>query len=383
MKLKIPDYVKKIINTLNKNGFEAFVVGGAVRDAMLGKAPDDWDIATNAMVEQTKKCFEHHFDTGIKHGTITVLMDKKPVEVTTYRIDGEYTDNRHPENVKFTCNIEEDLARRDFTINAMAYNEKKGLVDYYGGAEDLKNRVIRCVGDADTRFNEDALRILRAIRFGTRLGFEIEESTMKSIEKNKNLLNNISAERIQAELVKILEANDDLHLLFESGVAKVIIPEVEYDKILMNVPYDREMKLSALLYYADDARSFFNRLKFDNNTKNNVLKIIKCCREESKNTNYGVKKLLNVYGEDLFCKSLVLQECYGKDVSCLKEIYDSVKYEPYLISHLAVNGNDIMKLGINGADIGIIMNSLLEEVMKKPEYNTKEKLLDIAISEKL
>ena len=178
MKISIPDYVKKVINVLNAHGFEAFVVGGAVRDAMFGQSPDDWDVTTNAVAEQTKNCFDRHFDTGIKHGTITVLMDKKPVEVTTYRIDGEYKDNRRPEEVTFTSDIKEDLKRRDFTINAMAYYDDVGLVDLYGGAEDLKNKIIRCVGDADTRFNEDALRIMRAIRFAARLGFEIDRKSV-------------------------------------------------------------------------------------------------------------------------------------------------------------------------------------------------------------
>ena len=217
LKLNIPEYVKKVVNTLNENGFEAFVVGGAVRDAMLGQNPDDWDVTTNAPAQKTKECFHRHFDTGIKHGTITVLMDKKPVEVTTYRIDGEYKDNRRPESVAFTADIKEDLKRRDFTINSMAYNDQVGLMDLYGGAEDLKNKIIRCVGDADTRFNEDALRIMRAIRFAARLGFDIEEKTFESIKKNRYLLKNISAERIQAELVKMLETSDDLHLLFKSG----------------------------------------------------------------------------------------------------------------------------------------------------------------------
>lgn len=379
MKLNIPDYVKKVMDTLNKNGFEAFVVGGAVRDAMLGQSPDDWDVTTNAMAQQTKECFDRHFDTGIKHGTITVLMDKRPVEVTTYRIDGEYKDNRRPETVNFTGNIKEDLKRRDFTINAIAYNDAVGLVDLYGGEEDLKNKIIRCVGVADTRFNEDALRIMRAIRFAARLGFAIEEETFNSIKKNRYLLKNISAERIQAELVKMLETSDDLHLLFESGVAEVILPEVNFDDISLNVPCDRELKLSALLYNAEDARDFFNRLKFDNNTKHNVLKILECSRESIGNTDYEIKKMLNRYGEELFGKTLVLLECYGKDMSYSKEIFNRVKTEAYSLKHLAVTGNDIMKLGINGREIGRVMDELLDRVMKNPGLNSKDKLQDIAL----
>ena len=380
LKPNIPEYVKKVVNTLNQNGFEAFVVGGAVRDAMLGQNPDDWDVTTNAMAEQTKQCFDRHFDTGIKHGTITVLMDKKPVEVTTYRIDGEYKDNRRPETVAFTADIKEDLKRRDFTINAMAYNEQAGLLDLYGGAEDLKNKIIRCVGDADTRFGEDALRIMRAIRFAARLGFEIEEKTFKSIVKNRFLLKNISVERIQTELVKMLETSDNLQLLFKSGVAEVIMPEVDFKTVRLPAQTDRETKLSALFYNVDDSRDFFNRLKFDNNTKHNVLKIIECTREDIATTDYEVKKLLNKYGETLLEKAMVVSGCYGRDISLQKGILQRVKSEPYSLKHLAVTGNDIMNLGVKGADIGRVMNALLDEVMKKPVLNVKEKLLDIAKS---
>lgn len=383
MKLNMPDYVNKVVNTLNEHGYEAFVVGGAVRDVVLGSVPDDWDVTTNAMAEQVKECFSRHFDTGIKHGTVTVLMDKKPVEVTTYRIDGEYRDNRRPESVNFTSDIKEDLKRRDFTVNAMAYNDESGLVDLYGGAEDLKNKIIRCVGDADTRFNEDALRILRAIRFAARLGFTIEEKTFEAINRNRYLLKNISEERIQAELVKMLMTDDDLHLLFESGVAEVIIPEVNFSDITLDVPIDKELKLSALLYNVADARDFFNHLKFDNNTKHNVLKILECSRGSVGTTDYEIKKMLNRYGECLFGKALVLMGCYGKDVSYSKDIFNRVKTEAYDLKHLAVTGDDIMKLGIAGREIGNVMNKLLDEVMKNSSYNTKEKLLDIAISCKM
>lgn len=380
MEIKIPEYVRKVINTLNENGFEAFVVGGAVRDAMRGEIPDDWDVTTNALAHQTKQCFDRHFDTGIKHGTITVLSEGKAVEVTTYRIDGQYKDNRRPEKVDFTTDVKEDLKRRDFTINAMAYNERCGLVDLYGGAEDLKNKVIRCVGDADTRFNEDALRIMRAIRFASRLGFKIEKNTFEAIKRNKHLLSNISVERIQSEILKTLETEDDLHLLFESGVAEVILPEVNFLDINLNVPCDRELKLGALLYKVTDACDIFNRMKFDNCTKNNVLKIIECSRKNIEKTDYAVKKLLNAYGENIVEKTLILLEAYGTDVAQLKEILYRVKTEPYCIKHLAVTGDDIINLGVKGREIGRVMDTLLDEVTKNPKLNSKEVLLDIALS---
>ncbi len=380
MKLNIPQYVKKVMDTLNKNGYDAYVVGGAVRDALLGQCPDDWDVATNGLTEDVKKCFDRHFDTGIKHGTITVLMGEHTVEVTTYRIDGEYKDNRRPESVDFTQNLREDLKRRDFTINAMAYNDIEGLVDLYGGMEDLKNKIIRCVGDADTRFNEDALRIMRAIRFAVKLGFAIDSETLDSIKANCRLLENISGERIQTELVKMLETRDDLHLLFESDVANVILPKLNFEDVKLNVPCDRELKLSALLYNVEDAGEFFNRLKFDNKTRRNVIGILQCCRENVEETDYGVKTILNKYGEEIFKKSLEIMQCYGKNPKRTREIFNRVKTQPYCTGALAITGNDIIKLGISGKDVGRVMNNILDEVMKNPSLNSKKILLDMALA---
>ena len=193
IKMKLPDNVHKIITTLQNHGYEAYAVGGCVRDSILGRIPGDWDITTSAMPEETKVLFERTFDTGIEHGTITVLLDGEGYEVTTYRIDGEYEDNRHPKEVTFTRNLKEDLLRRDFTINAMAYNEKEGLIDIFGGIEDIQSKTIRCVGDAIARFSEDALRILRGIRFAAQLGFEIDESTRAGMKELAPTLKKISA----------------------------------------------------------------------------------------------------------------------------------------------------------------------------------------------
>ncbi len=379
LKLNIPHYVKDVMDTLNKNGYEAYVVGGAVRDAILGLSPDDWDVTTNALTDDVKRCFDRHFETGVKHGTITVLMDKKTIEVTTYRIDGEYRNNRRPESVSFTSDIKDDLKRRDFTINAMAYNDVEGLMDLYGGVEDLKKQVIRCVGDADTRFNEDALRMLRAIRFAARLDFAIDEQTFCSIKRNCHLLTNISAERIQTELVKMLETGDNLKLLFQSGIADIILPEVDFQYVKLNVPCDKELKISALLYNVNSVKGFFNRLKFDNKTKNNVVKILQCSREFIEETDYGIKKGLNKYGIEIFEKALLIMECYGKNTEYLNDIFNKVKSEPYCIKDLAVTGNDIVKLGINGKDVGRVMDCILDEVMKNPSLNSRKKLLDIAM----
>ena len=202
--MQINKNAEKLIRQLNNQGYEAFIVGGCVRDYLLGLTPHDTDICTNALPEQTKKCFEayHTFDTGIKHGTISVVCGDEVYEITTYRIDGDYSDNRHPDSVSFTRNINEDLQRRDFTVNAMAYNAEYGLVDPYGGKNDLKDKIIRCVGNPDTRFNEDALRILRALRFASVYGFSIEENTSKSIFKNADLLKNIATERVTSEFLR-------------------------------------------------------------------------------------------------------------------------------------------------------------------------------------
>lgn len=229
MKILLPDPVKDIIELLNKNGFEAYIVGGCVRDMAIGRKPEDWDIATSATPIEVKKLFRRTIDTGIIHGTVTVLYDKEHYEVTTYRLDGVYEDNRHPKEVLFTSNLAEDLKRRDFTINAMAYHDREGFIDLFGGIEDLKKGIIRCVGSPEERFDEDALRILRAVRFSAQLGFEIEAHTLDAIRAKAELLNNISAERIREELTKLLISDHPgrLRLLYETGITKVVLPEFD------------------------------------------------------------------------------------------------------------------------------------------------------------
>lgn len=227
--IELPDAVHKIIHILEQHGYEAFAVGGCVRDVMLGRQPEDWDITTSAKPEQIKACFRKTIDTGIAHGTVTVMLDKTGYEVTTYRIDGEYTDNRHPDKVAFTDNLRLDLERRDFTINAMAYNPRTGLVDAFGGMDDLENGVIRCVGDAGMRFDEDALRMLRAVRFAGQLGFAIAEDTLEAIRVRYQNLAHISAERIRVEMDKLLMSPhpDRIRLAYETGMISVFLPEFD------------------------------------------------------------------------------------------------------------------------------------------------------------
>ncbi len=229
MNFIIPDKVNKIIEELRGHGFEAYAVGGCVRDMILGRSPQDWDITTSATPMEVKSIFRRTVDTGIVHGTVTVLLDKDHFEVTTYRLDGEYEDNRHPKEVSFTSSLTEDLKRRDFTINAMAYNESEGVIDLFGGMEDLQKGLIRCVGSAKERFEEDALRILRAVRFSAQLGFTIEEDTLKAVREKAENLKNISAERIRVELTKLLISDhpDRLRDLYDVGITKVILPEFD------------------------------------------------------------------------------------------------------------------------------------------------------------
>lgn len=229
MKIELPKQVKQIINTLQEHGYEAYAVGGCVRDAMLGKQPQDWDITTSALPKQVKSLFRRTVDTGIQHGTVTVLLDKEGFEVTTYRVDGAYEDGRHPTEVSFTASLTEDLRRRDFTINAMAYNETEGLVDLFSGAEDLEQGIIRCVGVAKERFSEDALRILRAFRFSAQLDFSIEEETLSAATELAGTLKKISAERIYAELTKLLLSEHPGRLLtaYECDITEVILPEFD------------------------------------------------------------------------------------------------------------------------------------------------------------
>lgn len=229
MAIQLPGKVKCIIDTLEEAGFEAYAVGGCVRDSMLGRKPEDWDITTSASPWQVKELFPVTVDTGIKHGTVTVLIGHEGFEVTTYRIDGEYEDKRHPKEVLFTSDLLEDLKRRDFTINAMAYNDKKGLVDAFGGARDLEDKKIQCVGDPVERFTEDALRLMRAVRFSAQLGFSIEGRTKEVIPALAGNLADISEERIQTELVKLLVSGhpEELRTLYETGMTKVFLPEFD------------------------------------------------------------------------------------------------------------------------------------------------------------
>ncbi len=437
MTIKLPERVNLIINRLIENGYDAYAVGGCVRDSILGREPDDWDITTSAKPEQVKAVFAKTIDTGIEHGTVTVMIEKEGFEVTTYRIDGEYEDSRHPKNVEFTNDLVEDLKRRDFTINAMAYNDAKGLVDAFDGIKDLNDGIIRCVGCATDRFTEDALRILRAIRFSAQLGFELEEETQAAIIKLAPNLKNISAERIQVELVKLMLSPNPwfIRKAYETGVTKVILPEFDDMMIceqnnphhlytvgehtLKSLEYirkDKVLRLAVLLHdigkpqvktMGEDglehfynhgmagselAKKVFRRLKFDRDTMDKVCHLIKWHDYKVEPDKKAVRRAINKIGEDMFLPLFALKraDVMGQSeylrqekldhFDRIEELYEEIIGENQCVSlkTLAVSGKDLLELGVEpGKMVGEILNSLLDKVIDEPDLNSKDILLDL------
>ncbi|WP_029231341.1 CCA tRNA nucleotidyltransferase [Butyrivibrio sp. VCB2006] len=436
MKINLPENAKTILDTIHEAGFEAYVVGGCVRDAVLGRVPGDWDITTNAVPEDIKKLFKRTIDTGIEHGTVTVMMGKEGYEVTTYRIDGKYEDNRHPSEVTFTKNLTEDMKRRDFTINAMAYNEEEGLIDRFGGLEDIELGLIRCVGNPYERFSEDALRIMRAIRFSAQLGYEIEEQTIEAIKELSPTLEKISAERIQVELVKLLlsEHPDKLRQAYEMGITKVILPEfdacmeTEQNNIhhafsvgehiiqtLLNIRPDRVLRLTMLMhdmgkpvtmtvdeegvshFYGHDlkgaemAKDIFRRLKFDRDTMDKVCNLIKYHDWRFPADAKNVRRAMNKVGVDAFPDFIevryadtMAQSDYQREekiaqIEEISAIYEEIKSrkECVTLKDLAVNGSDLIGKGVTpGKKIGDVLGRMLSDVIDNPEHNSKEYLLE-------
>jgi tRNA nucleotidyltransferase (CCA-adding enzyme) len=436
--IKIPDEVQYIIDTLENNGSEAYAVGGCVRDSLLGKEPEDWDICTPALPEHTMKYFaEHHvIETGLKHGTITLMLNRKPFEITTYRIDGDYTDNRHPDKVEFANDLIEDLSRRDFTINAMAYNPKRGVVDLFGGAKDLSSGIIKCVGDADRRFQEDALRIMRALRFASVLGFSIDDDTSKAMIGNKKLLNNIAAERIAGELNKLIIGNGARDVLLEHiAVITEIIPEMSpaigfeqnnpyhcYDVLnhilfsVENAPKDVRIRLAMLFhdiakpecytetdgtghFYkhpaagSDMAGKILLRLRYDKETIKTVTQLILHHDTGVKPHGKHIKRWLNKIGEERLRQLLEVKRADAmaqsagsrqKKIDELDEVLilmDEIveQRQCFSLKDLAVNGSDLITLGIpGGVKIGAILNQLMDMVIEEQIENDKMKLLETA-----
>lgn len=438
MKIKLPEHVNQIIHRLQKEGFDAYAVGGCVRDTLLGKEPKDWDITTSATPDVVKKLFIHTIDTGIEHGTITVMLEHVGYEVTTYRIDGEYEDARHPKEVIFTGNLREDLRRRDFTINAMAYNDKQGLVDAFDGVKDLENGIIRCVGEARERFTEDALRMLRAVRFAAQLGFSIEEGTKAAIKELAPTIAKVSAERIQMELVKLLCSDYPMEMskVYELGLTAVFLPEFDrmmemqqnnkhhaYSvgmhtiRTLPEVPKDKALRLAMLFhdvgkplcvttdeegqdhYYghpqigADLTKNILRRLKFDNATIQQVCHLIRYHDERPSLTQKSVRRMLSRVGAEYMPNLLLVkyadlmgQSDYNREkklayIKELEAIFDKLMRENQCTSksQLAISGQDLIAMGLpQGKVIGQVLNQLFEQVLETPELNTKDKLLELA-----
>lgn len=438
MQLTVPARVEKILYTLEEAGFEAYAVGGCVRDSILGRVPDDWDITTSATPQQVKALFRRTVDTGLQHGTVTVMMEKEGFEVTTYRVDGEYEDGRHPKEVIFTASLEEDLKRRDFTINAMAYNPKSGLVDLFGGMEDIHEKIIRCVGEPQERFTEDALRILRAVRFSAQLGFTIEDRTREAIRALASNLKQVSAERIQTELLKLLVSPhpDYLRIAYETGVTKVFLPEWDVCMItpqntphhcftvgehtlqsLLHVRADKVLRLTMLLHdigkpqvrktdengrdhfkthgaaSEEMAEQIMRRLKLDNDTIRKVTRLIKWHDFRPAPEPAQVRRAVCLIGEDIFPLFLEVQRAdmlaqseyrRGEKIARLdgvEEVYRGIRARGECVSlkQLALSGRDLIQAGYKpGKEIGEILAYLLQEVLTDPDLNEKKLLLQKA-----
>ena len=436
MQIRIPEQVNMIIEKLLGSGFEAYVVGGCVRDALLGREPHDWDITTSALPQEVKAIFPRTIDTGLKHGTVTVMAGGEGYEVTTYRVDGVYEDGRHPKEVTFTPSLKEDLQRRDFTINAMAYGKPDGFVDLFGGREDLKNGIIRAVGDPMKRFSEDALRIMRAVRFAAQLGYEIEPGTLEAARKLAPTLKKISSERIRDELEKILMSDrpDLLRDAWKAGITAVFLPEFDLCmETAQNNPHhcytvgehtlkgislvrrDKVLRLSMLLhdigkpaskttddkgidhFYGHQEKSYemaadiLKRLKYDNLTMRKVTKLVRWHDLQIRLTEPAVRRAVVKVGEDLFplclevkqadllAQSTFKPEEKQETLDRISDIYAGIveRGDCLSLKQLAVNGSDLMECGVKpGAQMGDILAKMLDEVLNVPSHNDKEYLID-------
>lgn len=378
---KLPQNVVKIIDTIEGAGYTAWCVGGCVRDMLMGKTPSDYDIASSAPCEEIQRLFLKTIPTGIKHGTVTVILDSEPYEVTRYRVDGEYNDNRHPENVNFTSDFSLDLSRRDFTVNAMGYNEKRGICDLYGGKADIEKKIIRAVGNPTERFLEDALRIIRAIRFSSVLEFSIEGDTLNAIKTHANLLENIASERVTVELLKALAGKKPsiLGVLIKSGGLSSFGISGKADwSTLDRLPKNSLLRLAALVKMCDcDINNIQSKLRFSNKQKTELLGYF-----EILDLKELTPKNLKPFAKSVGYNNLVIAvEAYGvlnnEDVkdNANKIQLAAERNEPYSIEMLDISGNEIKVLGFSGSDIGVVQRKLLNIVLDDPKLNTKEKLV--------
>lgn len=435
MKIALPEKVNYIIDTLMQSGYEAYAVGGCIRDSILGRKPEDWDITTSAKPQEVKAIFSKTIDTGVEHGTVTVMLGREGFEVTTYRVDGKYEDFRHPKEVTFTPSLIEDLKRRDFTINAMAYNPKEGLVDAFDGMGDLDRKLVRCVGQAHQRFQEDALRMMRAVRFGAQLGFAVDGATKAAVKELSDMLRYISAERIQAELTKLLVSAhpQEMRTLYELGITRVMLPEFDVMMqtgqdnphhmytvgehtiaALLHTPEDKVLRLAVLLHDVakpvcrtrgkDGKHHFYGhpkagsqmageilrRLKFDNETIAKVRCLVNGHDDNPILTEKNVRKAmvrlgLNAYPDIFAVKKadILAQSSYKRTQkleylkryeACYRKIIE--QKQCLTLKELAVNGGDLIAMGIKpGPGLGKVLKQLLDIVLEDPLKNEKEYLL--------
>ena len=395
--MQIPDSIHFVLKTLEAHGFEAYTVGGAVRDMLLGKTADDWDVTTIALPQQVKACFTNYrvIETGIRHGTVTVLAGDFPVEITTYRFDGAYSDGRHPDQVAFTRSLSEDLARRDFTVNAMAYSPARGLQDPFGGMRDMEKHVLRCVGDPHKRFCEDALRILRGVRFAAVLGFELDEKTSQAIHSDCALLRQVSAERIAVELRKLLcgKAADEVINTY-ADVIRVCIPTLPngFEELLPQLsllPDTFAIRLAGLLSVmsAQDAFDVCKALRLDTRTCEIVRDTLLAQSQLPVGSYYAMKKRFGQFGSKLggaFCL-MEAKKTVPPTVLDQQRRWNNLiveRMECCSIAQLAVNGRDLMALGLRGPEIGRTLETLLDAVMQGICTNEREALLEFAGSKR-
>lgn len=391
--MNFPEYVAFTLDRLEKKGYSAYLVGGCVRDFIMGIEPHDFDIATNATPDEIEKCFDDikTLDIGKKHGTITLVFNKECVEVTTYRVDGEYKDSRHPESVTFTDRIEEDLARRDFTMNAIAYSPRRGFSDPFSGREDIENKLIVAVGNPERRFDEDALRIMRALRFSSRLGFAIEERTKRAVHEKKELLLNIAMERINSEFIGILDGQNAAQVISEYiDVFRTFIPSltsVDYECIGRAEGYSRITKLCLFFSHYDDFKeleTLLKKIKFDNATVKTVTSVVSLFNLYfTKFKDSDIKRAVSKIGVDntqILYQALYCCTLNSDFVHCLQKLAEFVGAgECMSISSLNVKGNEIIDtLGVEPSSTGKILAQLLDDVIEEVILNEKNALLDRA-----
>lgn len=387
----IPEAVNEILQQLNHHGFEAFAVGGCVRDMLLGKIPKDWDITTSASPWQVKEIFRRTIDTGIQHGTVTVMINDAGYEVTTYRIDGEYQDGRHPKEVIFTSDLKEDLCRRDFTINAMAYSDKTGIVDEFGGMKDLKNGIIRCVGNPLDRFREDALRILRAVRFSAQLGFSIESNTMSAIAQIASNLIKISKERIQMELTKLLLSDhpEQMEMVYETGISPYIseaFHQINHKMfgVVPALPRQKHIRWAVFLKNEapDKAEEVLKDLKMDNDTISRVHTLVSWIPHLIPEEKAKIRRIMSRMEPQLFDDLLKIKKEIGREnAGKLMELTEEIRKngDCIYLKDLAVTGKDLLETGMKpGKQVGAVLSRLLDDVLEEPGQNQRDILLERA-----